>query len=83
MSGVDIEKLSEDLLDDTELAALVSSLAQNSSKDETTDIELTDLFEWAQHVRLEALLLDMAVKGEIVITSVEGGDPLFGLPEGE
>jgi hypothetical protein len=84
MSEIDIETLlSEDLVDDTELAALVSSLAQHNERGQTTDIERTDLFEWAQHVRLEGLLLDMAVRGEIVVTSVEGGDPEFGLPEGE
>jgi hypothetical protein len=65
-------------LSDEDLARFLASAVK--TKGEITEDAVTLLVEWAQSVRLDALMLDMVIAGQMGIAAGDG-EPIFVHPD--
>jgi hypothetical protein len=73
-----------DCLTDDETMTLIMSLGRSRGEKGFHERESTSVIEWAQGVRLNAALLDLVLKGELLIGyDAEAGYPTFRAPDGQ
>lgn len=80
MKGIDMDGVGEGLMSDEELAGLLQNAIETSGSKGLHEDDMQVLVEWATGVRMEALMLELAISGEVRI-GVEDGEPVFIHPD--
>lgn len=61
-------------------AVVVSVIKTRNDPDGVPEADLVAALEWANGVRMDALLLNMVIDGRIAVDVREGVEPVFSLP---
>jgi hypothetical protein len=67
----------EDVVSQEEARALITNFMESRGAEGATEEELESVVSWARNIKLGTALLELVLAGEVRITGLRDGEPLF------